>query len=109
MTLQGTVFFASLLLASTIATAQDADPALQAGPKAFPLAITPPEAIVTAASAVSPGPVAAAGAQLQVATSVLPSQEGLPAGVCPVISDYLYQQCEQNPADAMCAPAAATP
>lgn len=35
-------------------------------------------------------------------------QSSQPAGVCPVISDYLYQQCAQNPADAMCAqPAAA--
>jgi hypothetical protein len=35
-------------------------------------------------------------------------QYSLPAGVCPVITDYLYQQCQQNPADAMCAPATAT-
>ena len=32
----------------------------------------------------------------------------MPAGVCPVITDYLYQQCQQNPADAMCASAVTT-
>jgi len=38
-------------------------------------------------------------------TAVQAFQLSLPAGVCPVITDYLFQQCQQNPADPMCAPA----
>jgi hypothetical protein len=48
----------------------------------------------------------AAPVSLQTAAQAL--EYDLPAGVCPVITDYLYQQCEQNPADAMCAPATVT-
>lgn len=67
-----------------------------------------------------PGPLAAAvelEPRLSDSTAVLaplalqsttPPQYDLPAGVCPVITDYLYQQCQQNPGDAMCAPAITT-
>lgn len=46
-------------------------------------------------------------ATLQAGVSDSAPQYSLPAGVCPVITDYLFQQCQQNPADAMCAPAGA--
>jgi hypothetical protein len=44
-------------------------------------------------------------ARQELDTAVQSFQLSLPAGVCPVITDYLFQQCQQNPADPMCAPA----
>lgn len=63
-------------------TAQPVPPAIAVPPDSSPLA-----------------PAAAAAPELQ---SVSTLQGSLPAGVCPVISDYLLQQCQQNPADPMC-------
>lgn len=70
--------------------------ALPAVVAASPAATVPPAGAGTAATA-APAPV------LQTAASDF--QASVPAGVCPVITDYLYQQCEQNPQDSMCAPA----
>jgi hypothetical protein len=50
-------------------------------------------------------PVAPAGvpAQPSIQSTTDALQTSLPAGVCPVITDYLYQQCQQSPDDPMCA------
>ena len=100
--------FPVFLLLAQLAQAQDdrsgatdaVRPAAQESPlreqtlQAAPAAVNP---LTTASSS----PVATLAAS---AVSVV--DYSMPAGVCPVITDYLYQQCQQNPADAMCAPAA---
>lgn len=109
MTLRGILLFTSVLLASTVAAAQEVALVPQVvDATGSALAAAPQQAEVAAPAAASRVADAAAGVELQLATPLPPSQAGLPAGVCPVISDYLYQQCQQDPADAMCAPVAVT-
>jgi hypothetical protein len=104
MTLQGTRLIPGLLLlAAAGAWAQPPAPAAGVAPLVVETKAVPP-ALQAEANA-APAPVAAPVA-LQTAAQTL--EYTLPAGVCPVITDYLYQQCEQNPADAMCAPATVT-
>lgn len=85
-----------ILLMPTLVLAQDAAPSADSS---VPEVATASVAIHSDSST-APVPVA-----LQTAPS---EQYSLPAGVCPVITDYLYQQCQQNPDDAMCAPATTT-
>ena len=71
-------------------------------PASDPLAPPAPESAVTQTLVPIQSGADVAPVALQTAAPSL--QYDLPAGVCPVITDYLYQQCQQNPADAMCAP-----
>ena len=59
---------------------------------------------VTAVAAASPdnSPLAPATAAAPELRTVSAQQGSLPSGVCPVISGYLLDQCQQNPADPMC-------
>jgi hypothetical protein len=69
-----------------------------------PEQLVPAAAEAAASQALVPAQSGTRVAPVTLQTAEPPEQYSMPAGVCPVITDYLYQQCQQNPADAMCAP-----
>lgn len=93
-----TLWFMLLLCGAVTAAAQDAvhvSPAPAEEQEAAPT-------LAPAASVPAGSPLAPARAAVPELQSVSALQISLPAGVCPVISGYLLQQCQQNPADPMC-------
>lgn len=97
---------AALLLSPLLALAQEAAQPAEAGETGAPSSVTAPVALVTAPATLQSG---SSEVVTPLALQSVPAEQySLPAGVCPVITDYLYQQCQQNPADAMCAPATTT-